>query len=101
MAHHSLRIPKIECLPETLRRVFGYEPREEQLEAIKTLSIDQEDLILIARTNFGKSMVFQSVPILRGGICLMIMPLNLLEMDQASSPEPCPRPSFADLARFL
>ena len=54
MAHHSLRIPKIECLPETLRRVFGYEPREEQLEAIKTLSIDQEDLILIARTNFGK-----------------------------------------------
>src|SRR5436305_7049984 len=84
MTHHGLRTPKIECLPETLRRVFGYEPREEQLEAIKTLTIDQKNLILIARTNFGKSMVFHSVPILRGGICLIIMPLNLLENEQAS-----------------
>ena len=98
MTHHGIQTLKIECLPKTLQRVFGYEPRKEQLEAIKSLTIDQEDLILIARTNFGKSMVFQSVPILRGGICLMIMPLNLLEMDQASSLEPCPGPSFADLA---
>jgi superfamily II DNA helicase RecQ len=85
MIHRSLETPKFECLPKTLERVFGYKPRDEQLEAIKTLAIDQKDLILIARTNFGKSMVFQSVPILRNGISLIIMPLNLLEKDQVSS----------------
>ena len=86
MIHRRLRTPEIECVPETLQHVFGYKPREEQLEAIKTLAIDQKDLILIAQTNFGKSIVFQSMPVLRDGICLIIMPLNLLETDQVSSP---------------
>jgi hypothetical protein len=48
MIHCTLRTPEIELLPETLQHVFGYKPRAEQLEAIKTLAIDQKDLILIA-----------------------------------------------------
>jgi superfamily II DNA helicase RecQ len=69
-----------------LRELFGFEPREEQVEAITTLAIAQEDLILIARTGWGKSLIFQALPVLRGGICLMIMPLNLLEEDQVRCP---------------
>ena len=85
MICHMLQTPEIKNVPETLQHVFGYKPQEEQLEAIKTLAIDQKDLILIAQTNFSKSMVFQSVPVLQNGICLIIMLLNLLEKDQVSS----------------
>jgi hypothetical protein len=38
------------CLRVRLRELFGFEPRDEQVEAITTLAIAQEDLILIART---------------------------------------------------
>jgi superfamily II DNA helicase RecQ len=82
MAKAILRTPDIPSLRSILLNSFGYEPHEEQLEAIKTLVVDQEDLILIACTGFGKSMVFQSIPLLRSGICLIIMPLNLLEEEQ-------------------
>jgi len=52
-----------------------------QLEAIVALARDKKDLILIAKTSFGKSMIFQSLPVLTGGICLLLYPLNLLEED--------------------
>ncbi|KAJ6041554.1 P-loop containing nucleoside triphosphate hydrolase protein [Penicillium canescens] len=78
--------PSAEKLRDLLHRLHGFQPRPDQVEAIKTLAIDQRDLILIARTGWGKSMIFQSVPALRtGGIALLIMPLNLLEEDQAAS----------------
>ena len=79
MSTLRLRVPKLECLSETLRETFGFDSRPEQLEAITTLAIDMKDMILIARTGFGKSMIFQSLPALRGSICLIIYPLNLLE----------------------
>jgi superfamily II DNA helicase RecQ len=82
MAKAILRTPDILSLRSILLNSFGYEPHEEQLQAIKTLAVDHKDLILIARTGFGKSMVFQSIPLLRSGICLIIMPLNLLEDEQ-------------------
>jgi superfamily II DNA helicase RecQ len=78
----SLRTVDCERLPETLRRAFGFEPRPMQLEAIVALARDKKDLILIAKTSFGKSMIFQSLPVLTGGICLLLYPLNLLEEDQ-------------------
>ena len=75
--------PCREKLRDLLHQLHGFHPRPEQVEAINTLTIDQRDLILIARTGWGKSMIFQSVPALRrGGIALMLMPLNLLEEDQ-------------------
>lgn len=67
-----------------------------QLEAIIALARDKKDLILIAKTSFGKSMIFQSLPVLTGGICLLLYPLNLLEEDQVrlalcnhQAPKPC------------
>ena len=82
MVKAVFRASDIPSLWNKLCDLFGYEPYEEQLKAIKTLAVDQEDLILIARTGFGKSMIFQSIPVLRDGICLVIMPLNLLEDEQ-------------------
>lgn len=72
----------VEDLRHKLRQLHGFDLREEQIQAIKTLAIDREDLILIARTGWGKSIIFQSLPAIRQGIVLMIMPLNLLEEEQ-------------------
>jgi superfamily II DNA helicase RecQ len=49
------------------------------VEAVYKLVLDQQDQILIAPTGWGKSVVFQAVPVLIGGICIMIMPLTLLD----------------------
>ena len=67
-----------------LANLLGVPPRDGQIEAVRSLAVDQQDLILIAPTGWGKSAVFQAIPALRGGICLMIMPLNLLEEGQVS-----------------
>ena len=68
MAKAVLQASDIPSLRNVLCDLFAYEPHEEQLKAIKTLSIAQEDLILIARTGFSKSRIFQSIPVLRGSI---------------------------------
>ena len=47
-----------------LQQVFGITLWPEQLRAIRTLVVNQKDLILIAKTGFGKSLVFNSVPFL-------------------------------------
>ncbi len=84
MPHTPLRTIDPECLPLTLSDLLGFPPRDGQIKAIHSLAVDQVDLLLIAPTGWGKSAVFQAVSALRGGICLMIMPLNLLEEDQVS-----------------
>ena len=65
-------------------RVFGYRPKDMQIDAIYALVYGQEDLILIARTGFGKSLVFQAVPLMYTPVksALIIMPLNALEEEQ-------------------
>src|SRR5437773_6583015 len=87
MPHTPLRRPDPESLPSTLANLLGFPPRDGQVEAIRSLAVDQLDLILIAPTGWGKSVVFQAIAALRGGICLMVMPLNLLEEDQVSRDE--------------
>jgi superfamily II DNA helicase RecQ len=84
MPHTPLRSPDPESLASMLATLLKFHPRDEQIEAIRTLAIEQVDLILIAPTGWGKSAVFQAIPALRGGICLTIMPLNLLEEGQVS-----------------
>ena len=84
MPHTPLHSPDPESLSSTLANLLGFPLRNGQIEAIRSLVVDWLDLILIAPTGWGKSVVFQTVPALRGGICLMIMPLNLLEEGQVS-----------------
>jgi superfamily II DNA helicase RecQ len=84
MPHTQLRSPDPESLPSMLTTLLKFPPRDGQMQAIRSLAVDQQDLILIAPTGWGKSAVFQAIPALRGGICLMIMPLNLLEEGQVS-----------------
>ena len=39
-----------------VNELFGFEPKDKQVEAIRKLLYDKSGLILIARTGFGKSI---------------------------------------------
>jgi superfamily II DNA helicase RecQ len=75
-----------ERIREKIQLYFHLQPHEEQIEAIQHLVDRRDDLILIAKTGWGKSVIFQSIPLLHPdkNICLLIMPLTLLEEDQAN-----------------
>ena len=69
---------------EIIKLVFGFEPRMKQLEAIMCV-LRGNDLILLAKTSFGKSLIPQSIPfILPGSIVIFILPLNVIGQEQCS-----------------
>ena len=49
--------PDPHSVSEQLHRIFRFEPSQNQLRAISWLIFEKRDLILIARTGFGKSLV--------------------------------------------
>ena len=70
-------------LEARLRAIHGKTPKAGQILAIETLFTEERDVILIAKTGYGKSMVFHSVSTLdEDTMTLMIMPLLALERDQ-------------------
>ncbi|OJD25633.1 hypothetical protein ACJ73_03005 [Blastomyces percursus] len=67
--------------------LFGFKPRKEQLDCLQVLKA-KKDLILLAKTGFGKSVIFQAMPMLDPhctGTCIVIMSLIALQDDQAAS----------------
>ena len=65
-------------------QVFNKISQSEQLEAIRTLIVDQKDLILIAKTEFEKNLMFNSVSFLQEDVVLIIMPLHAIENEQVA-----------------
>ena len=65
-----------------VNELFGFEPNDKQVKAIWKLLYDKSDLILIAKTGFGKSIIFLIREELKLA-SLIIMPLNLLQEEQA------------------
>lgn len=65
--------------------IFGYTPYDAQIDAICTLAYEQRDLLLLARTGFGKSLIFQLLPFMTAspGVVLILMPLKLLQAEQS------------------
>ena len=73
--------------------IFGFPLHDPQVEAICTLFYEQRDLLLLAKTGFGKSFIFQLVPFLsaRPGVVLTLMPLKLLQIEQSEMINRIPR----------
>lgn len=64
------------------RHLYPFEPRQKQVDAIWHLVFKKEDLLLAAKTSFGKSVIFQAAPLFcRGGIGLII-PLDRIRQEQ-------------------
>jgi hypothetical protein len=65
------------------RHLYPFEPRQKQVDAIWHLVFKKEDLLLAAKTSFGKSVIFQAAPLFcRGGIGLIIIPLDRIGQEQ-------------------
>ena len=71
-------------ITDHVQQVFNKIPQSEQLEAIRTLIVDQKDLILIAKTEFEKNLMFNSVSFLQEDVVLIIMPLHAIENEQVA-----------------
>jgi hypothetical protein len=70
-------------IAEAIRTMYPYERRTMQIESIRALIFDRRDVILIAKTSFGKSMIPQSVSALkRNTMTIMIIPLTELGKEQ-------------------
>ena len=52
------------AIDEAIQLLYPYAPREGQRNALRQLIYKRKDLILIAKTSFGKSMILQAAPIL-------------------------------------
>ncbi|KAH6691783.1 ATP-dependent DNA helicase [Leptodontidium sp. MPI-SDFR-AT-0119] len=65
------------------RHLYPFEPRQKQVDAIWHLVFKKEDLLLAAKTSFGKSVIFQAAPLFcHGGIGLIIIPLDRIGQEQ-------------------
>ena len=80
-AIQALTLEKIESVFD---RYFGFRLKRAQVDALHHLLCDRMDLILIAKTGFGKSILFQAAPLMFSPCksVLIIMPLIALEEEQ-------------------
>ena len=59
-----------------LKEVWGYDDfRENQLEAIQTIINQKNDILYLARTSAGKSIVYQLPSLVLDGVALIVSPL--------------------------
>ncbi len=65
--------------------VFGFTLYNAQVDAICILFYEKIDLLLLAKTGFGKSLIFQLFPFMTTtpGDVLILMPLKLLQAEQS------------------
>jgi len=70
----------------TMRRLLkGREPRYQQVRSLRRLVYRLGDTMLIAKTGFGETIIFQAYSILTGKITIQLIPLCTLGKAQAES----------------
>ena len=71
-------------IDEAIQLLYPYAPWKDQRNALRQLIYKRKDLILIAKTSFGKSMILQAVSILtRKSITVVVLPLDQIGQEQA------------------
>lgn len=72
-----------QAIDEAVSLLYPYKPRAGQQEALHHLIYRRQDLILIAKTSFGKSMILQAVSVLIcKSITVVILPLDQIGIGQ-------------------
>jgi superfamily II DNA helicase RecQ len=73
------------AISDAIQLLYPYAPRDGQRDSLHHLIYRREDLILIAKTSFGKSMILQAVSVLvNKSISIVILPLDRIGQQQAS-----------------
>lgn len=64
--------------------VLGLALKKAQVDAIWTLFYAKKDLLLLAKTGFGKSLIFQLIPFFvePSGVVIILIPFKLLQAEQ-------------------
>lgn len=64
--------------------IFGFTLHAKQADAVWTLLYECRDLLLLAKTGFGKSIIFQlfSLMSIPPGVVIVLMPLKLFHAEQ-------------------
>lgn len=71
------------AIDEAIQLLYPYAPREGQRNALRQLIYKRKDLILIAKTSFGKSMILQAVSLLiRKSTTVVVLPLDQVGLEQ-------------------
>ncbi|KAL9041226.1 MAG: hypothetical protein Q9180_001422 [Flavoplaca navasiana] len=68
-----------------MKEIHGFDAKEDQVETVFEVGCAQRDRILIAKTGFGKSLLFETVPLLdppRPGIALVVSPLKSISWQE-------------------
>jgi hypothetical protein len=61
----------------SLREIFEYDSKEEQLNVVHILWMKKQDVMLITKTKYEKNMIFHFISLFKfNSITLMIMSLN-------------------------
>ena len=65
--------------------IFGFTLHEEQINAISYLFYEQTNFLLLAKTGFGKSIIFQLLLFMTAipEVVLIFLPLKLLQAEQS------------------
>ena len=72
-----------DAIDRAISLLYPYKPRDGQRDALHHLIYRRKDLILIAKTAFGKSMILQAVSILlRKSTAIILLPLNQIGEEQ-------------------
>jgi superfamily II DNA helicase RecQ len=73
-------------ISRAMRRLLnGKEPHRQQVRALRRLVYGLGDTILVAKTGFGKSIVFHAYSVLTGRITIQLIPLSKLGEEQLES----------------
>lgn len=76
---------QLTAIDKAISMLYPYRPRSGQRLALHTLIYEKKDLILIAKTSFGKSMILQAVSVLLSkSITLIILPLHQIGEEQTN-----------------
>jgi ATP-dependent helicase YprA (DUF1998 family) len=81
-------VEQIEHIKARISQLFGVEPKSGQVDALHRIVYGRKDLILIASTGFGKSLIFKAAPLIqleKRQSILVILPLKAIEEEQHSS----------------
>ena len=71
---YKLQISKLD---EAIAEIYPYCGRTEQLKALRVLIFERRDLILVAKTSFGKSIIIQALLYLvPNAVVIIILPFK-------------------------
>jgi hypothetical protein len=74
---------QLKYIGKIVELAYGFHAKPEQLDALRWLLFKKRDLLLVAKTSFGKSVILQLFPcLIPDAVALILLPLNAIRAEQ-------------------